>query len=207
MKNYISYLLLLTPFFSIAQDIIKLENPSFEDVPRAGAVPKSWINFGKKSETPPDIQPGSFQVSKNAKHGNTYLGMVVRDNNTNESIGQKLSQPLKAGKRYTLSFFAARSEIYLSQSPTTKKPSNYSVPVKIAFYGCITLDCYNKDLLFRSAVTIENTEWQEYEVELIATQDAEYLIIAIEQNRVNKSFPYNGNLLLDNFSDIVEIVK
>lgn len=207
MKNYIPFLLLLIPFFSIAQDIIKLKNPSFEDIPRAGVVPIGWINFGAKSESPPDIQPGSFQVSKNAKHGNTYVGMVVRDNDTNESIGQKLLQPLKAGKRYTLSFFAARSEMYLSQSPTTKNPSNYSAPVKIAFYGCDKLDCDNKDLLFRSAVTIENTEWQEYEVELIATQDAEYFIIAIEQDRIKKRFPYNGNLLLDDFSDIVEIVN
>ena len=59
--------------------VIKLDSPSFEDVPKDRKPLKGWndVNafFG---ETPPDTQPGSFGVTKPAQNGKTYLGLVDR---------------------------------------------------------------------------------------------------------------------------------
>ncbi|QLH30266.1 MAG: hypothetical protein HWD63_13375 [Candidatus Parvibacillus calidus] len=57
-------------------------------------------------EKPPDVQPsGSWEVRKPANNGDTYLGMVVRENDTWESVSQQLSGTLKKGKTYTFDLF------------------------------------------------------------------------------------------------------
>ena len=50
------------------------------------------------NETPPDIHPGNYWSNTTPpSHGNTYLGMVVRDNETYEGIAQRLNGTLKPG--------------------------------------------------------------------------------------------------------------
>lgn len=81
MKSCVAlFLLLALPFGEmLGQKSIKLENPSFEaDLPSPGKVPSGWVNLGAADQTPPDIQPGYFQVYMSAQDGNTYLGLVVR---------------------------------------------------------------------------------------------------------------------------------
>ena len=71
-----------------SSEIIQLINPSFEDMPRHSKAPRAWSDCGFKGESAPDIQPsGIFSVTKPAADGNTYLGLVVRDNDTWESVG------------------------------------------------------------------------------------------------------------------------
>ena len=73
---------------SIGQPIF-LKNPSFESlVGTHGFLPFGWDNLGEKGETPPDSQPNCFGVTQKPAHGETYLGMVVRENGTTESVGQ-----------------------------------------------------------------------------------------------------------------------
>lgn len=76
---------------------------------------------GHVTESPPDIQPALdnddtplFKVTKESTNGNTYVGMVVRSNETNERIGQRLMSPLMAGTCYQFSIYLAKSERYLS---------------------------------------------------------------------------------------------
>ena len=56
---------------------IHLSNPSFESLPGPSIIPKDWTACNFNDETPPDTQPGSFDVEKSAFHGYTYLGLVV----------------------------------------------------------------------------------------------------------------------------------
>ena len=68
--------------------VIKLLNPSFEDIPRNSRAPMGWTNCGFPAETPPDVHPdpmNQFQVGMTPQNGSTYLGMVVRDNDTWEN--------------------------------------------------------------------------------------------------------------------------
>ncbi|HZV43784.1 MAG TPA: hypothetical protein VFF90_04875, partial [Saprospiraceae bacterium] len=89
---------------AFSQEIIKLQNPSFEDTPRRGgefsSPIKGWQDCGMTrfpGESPPDIHPvpaTAWEVSKDPYDGATYLGMVTRDNDSWESISQALSSPI-----------------------------------------------------------------------------------------------------------------
>ncbi|MEL6925740.1 MAG: hypothetical protein AAFO94_16970, partial [Bacteroidota bacterium] len=106
--------LFLVPFSTEAQqaaagEAIEMYNPSFEDMPRASRQPRGWLNCGWSDESPPDVQPDTtFAVSQEPYHGKTYLGMVTRDNDTWESIGQRLSKELEPGQKHTERITLAR---------------------------------------------------------------------------------------------------
>jgi len=94
---------------------IELENSSIEGEPKAGQLPEGWLSRGTPGYSEPDTQPNAtFGVSKPAKDGNTYIGMVTRADNSFEAITQRLKKPLKAGERYKFSCYLARSDSYLS---------------------------------------------------------------------------------------------
>src|SRR5690606_19877691 len=95
------------PFVQVwSQQIVKLENPSFEDFPQHSRPPTGWTNCGFFDESPPDVQPsGAWGVFWPAMDGNTYLGMVTRENETYESVGQRMNGILWAGTCYQISFF------------------------------------------------------------------------------------------------------
>ena len=137
MKTTLTILFSFCVAFLFAQmDTIHFYNPSFEGNPNEGGairntLPRGWTDCGFRGETAPDVHPvrgGNFSVSKRPAHGRTYIGMVTRDNDTWEQMGQRLTKPLKAGKCYTFSVDLARSETYLSQSRVTGQPSNYINP-------------------------------------------------------------------------------
>jgi outer membrane protein OmpA-like peptidoglycan-associated protein len=188
----------------LAQDgKITLANPSFEDLPRHSHPPREWTDCGFPSESPPDIQPDlTFSVSKPAFHGNTYLGLVVRDNDTWESVGQRLSAPMVKGQCYKFSINLARSEMYLSQSRITNESANYNTPAKLRIYGGFS-PCDKAYLLAESDLII-NYRWLEFNFKL--KPQAAYTHILFEAfYQTPTLFPYNGNILLDNASAIAPI--
>ena len=131
MKILLSLLLLvLVVNLNGQQDTIRLTNPSFEDSPRKGGEHRGilgWydcgiINF--PDETPPDIHPDDFWGNtKQASDGRTYLGMVVRDNDSWESVSQKMSSSMVAGDCYSFSVELSQSSRYLSGSKLQLKIS------------------------------------------------------------------------------------
>jgi hypothetical protein len=120
-----------------AQQMIELKNPSLEDVPASGKTPKSWENWGSPRESDVDIQPGQFDVLYKTYHGKTYVGMVVRDNDTYESIGQNLpyENRLMKGKKYKMSLYLAKALYYNSKSATTGKKDSYEEPAILKIWG------------------------------------------------------------------------
>lgn len=205
------YLLILCCLISsiYAQDIIYLNNPSFEDYPRSGQAPRKWYDCGFRDETPPDIQPALnhsiFGVTKKANHQQTYIGMVVRDNNTWEFISQRLNTNsiLKKNHCYTFSIFLARSPIYSSTSRITNEPANYDTPCIVNIWGGNSNYCHRDELLARSSA-IEHTEWEEYNFSFNPQKDYKYITIEVYYHDSFES-PYNGNVLMDNASNIVKV--
>jgi len=197
-------LVLLSSSLSYAQeDIIRLKNSSFEDLPRAGQAPKNWTSCGFPGETPPDIQPdGTFKVSHSAYDGGTYLGMVVRDNDSWERIGQRLSKPITANQCYSFSIFLCRSPIYESRSQKTNQIANYVRPVKLRVWGGDSY-CAKREQLAETGL-VSNFDWRRFELKFEPTQSHKYILFeAFYETPV--LFPYNGNILLDNASAIVPI--
>ncbi len=184
---------------------IHLDNPSFEDVPRVAQPPQGWYDCGFAGESPPDVQPNAgFEVTKPAVNGSTYLGLVVRDNNTWEAVGQRLHSPLIKGQEYTFTLSICRSESYRSVSRTTNATSNYITPVIVRIWGG-TSYCSKEENLSDSE-PIANTAFRTYTFRIKPTRELTYIMIEAFY-KLPTIFPYNGNVLIDNASDIVPIGK
>lgn len=181
---------------------ILLRNPSFEDMPRNSMVPIGWTDCGWPSETPPDIQPdplNQFRVTMAAQNGNTYIGMVVRDNDTWERIGQELSEPMIGGLCYSFRIHLARSRVYLSQSRVTHQAANYVTPTKLRIHGGYDL-CDRKEIIGETEL-VSNYDWKEYLLKLQPSEDYTHLVFEVFY-RTPVLIPYNGNLLMDNASPL-----
>jgi outer membrane protein OmpA-like peptidoglycan-associated protein len=209
-RTFFSYFLIafcacFAPLFGQKPVTIKLDNPSFEDFPGAAHTPQGWFDCGFAGESPPDVQPsGSFSVNKPAFHGSTYLGMVVRDNNTWEAVGQRLKTPLLKGTTYTFSLYASRSELYMSKSQLSGKDANYITPATVRIHAG-TGYCAKEETLDQTEA-ISVGAWQKFTFKF--TPKATYNYFMIEAfYKVPTLFPYNGNILIDNASDIVPEIK
>lgn len=184
-------------------DPIQLTNPSFEDMPRHSKTPRGWYDCGFDGESPPDIQPsGTFSVVKEAQEGNTYLGMVVRDNDTWEAVSQRLSRPMEKGQCYEFSIYLCRSELYVSTSRITDQTANYTTPAKLRIYG--GFGYCDKQYMLGETSLISGTRWQEYRFKFEPIANYSYIVFEVFY-KTPTLFPYNGNVLLDNASDLVPV--
>jgi outer membrane protein OmpA-like peptidoglycan-associated protein len=189
------------PAFGQKTVTIKLDNPSFEDYPGAAHTPQGWFDCGFAGESAPDVQPsGTFSVNKPAFHGSTYIGMVVRDNNTWEAIGQRLKSPLLKGVTYTFSLYAARSELYMSKSQLTGKDANYITPATVRIWAGSGY-CSKEEMLDETEPVSEGN-WKKFTFKFTPKMTLSYFMIE-GFYKVPTLFPYNGNVLIDNASDIV----
>lgn len=183
--------------------VLLLQNTSFEDVPGFSRPPRGWFYCGEFGETPPDIHPFNalYGVVQAAKDAYTYVGMVVRENNTWEGLSQWLPQPLEAGQCYQFSIYAARSPYYRSVSRVTGEYVNFNRPVILRLWGG-NLHCEKSELLVVSP-SIENTDWQRYVFDFQPNKDYNRLVIEVYYE--SEGVPYNGNILLDQVSPLLPI--
>jgi outer membrane protein OmpA-like peptidoglycan-associated protein len=202
---FIAFCACTLPVFGQKPVVIKLDNPSFEDYPQAAHTPQGWFDCGFAGESAPDVQPsGTFSVNKPAFHGSTYLGMVVRDNNTWEAIGQRLKSPLLKGVTYTFSLYAARSELYMSKSQLTGKDANYITPATVRIWAGSGY-CAKEEMLDETEPVSEGN-WKKFTFKFTPKATLSYFMIE-GFYKVPTLFPYNGNVLVDNASDIVPEIK
>ncbi len=205
----------LLPGILFSQEVIHLKNPSFEDIPRAGGQPffkmdiKGWWDCGTyffRGQTPPDIHPTdgfAWSVDSRPQDGKTYLGMVVRFDDTQESLGQALEKPLEAGNCYSFSVYLSMSDVYLS--PTWRNrdvEENFTTPSVLRIWGGNSF-CDKAELLGQSA-PVDNVNWKPNYFKFSPKFDHRYIIFeAFYETPV--LLPYNGHILVDNCSPITEI--
>ncbi|MFZ1678021.1 MAG: hypothetical protein WAT91_12150, partial [Saprospiraceae bacterium] len=189
-----------------AQEVITLQNPSFEDMPRAGTAYtpaiKGWNDCGLSKfpgETPPDIHPVpviAWEVTKLAIDGQTYLGMVVRYNDTYESLSQALSSPLQGGICYTFSAFLSRSDQYKSATKTSAL-ENFVRPAVLQIWGGNSF-CDKAELLGESPA-VANSDWKLFKFLFHPQQSHKYITIeAFYKTPILEA--YNGHILVDGLS-------
>ncbi len=203
IKQFLLLFILSFPLLLNAQaEIIYLENPSFEDEPRAGWQPNSWIDCGFPGESAPDVQPyGGFGVTQPAQNQNTYLGLVVREHKTWECVSQRLRRPMRQGQCYKFSIYLSRSAQYVS--PTKKEPNrltNFEKGTVLRIYG--GNGPRDRAEMLASTEVIEHTDWRQYKFEF-TPKNGDYQYFFLEAYyKTPTMFYYNGNLLLDNASEI-----
>ncbi len=190
-----------------------LSNGSFEDIARPSAPPRGWTDCGFPNESAPDVQPsGAWEVYRPAYHGYTYLGMVTRENDTWESVGQKLSTSLMAGQCYQFSIWLCSSSEYWSavvpdsiknrEVAATLPEKNFNQAIKLRIWGGAGY-CDKRELLAESR-TVTNTNWEKYTWKIKPTRNLSHIVFEAFY-KTPTLFPYNGNILLDHASDFVQI--
>lgn len=166
---------------------ITVINPSFEDSPSDATMPQGWHACADR--TTPDIMPGYWGVYNEPSDGDTYVGIITRENSTYESFGQRLSQPLEKGQCYRFSIDLAHSDVY----------AGYNRPLQLQiFMG--KEKCDTDQLVFTSEV-VKSTEWATHYIEFKAAKDYQYIILKAFFKE--GKFSYKGNILLDNMTSIV----
>jgi outer membrane protein OmpA-like peptidoglycan-associated protein len=128
--------------------------------------------------------------------------MVVRDNDTYESVSVRLDSVLKAGQCYKFSIHLARAEKYVSQSRTTSQRSNYITPAVLRIWGGSGY-CNERELLAESA-PVNNTSWQINTFEFRPKTNIKSITLSAFY-KTPTFLPYNGNILVDGASPIVRI--
>lgn len=182
---------------------VVLLNPSFEDDPWHSKPPRGWYFCGHPGESPPDVHPaGYFDVDQPPADGDTYVGMVVRDNKTWEALGQRLPQPLTAGQCYRFSVQASRSTYYRSISRVTGRREFFTSPIRLRLWGG-KANCDHAELLAASS-PVEDTTWTTLTFEFQPGEDHHYLILEAFYPDDSASV-YRGNILLDHCSPLLPI--
>lgn len=191
-------------------DTIRLRNPSFEDTPKRGGEAIDgifgWFDCGKinfPAESPPDIHPnGYWENNLPASDKKTYLGMVVRDNGTYESVSVRIDSMLEAGKCYRFTLHLAKADKYISRSRMSNQQANYITPAVLRIWGGSGF-CNEKELLGESA-PVNNTSWQINTFEFRPKTNIRSLTFSAYYKTPTLT-PYNGNILVDGGSAIVRI--
>ena len=211
LKYPLLLLCCIASFIVIAQEAVPivLVNPSFEGTPKEGDIGgemiEGWYDCGFPGETIPDIHPkenSTFKVDSKPFHGNTYIGMVVRDNDTYERISQRLENSLLGGKCYEFSLSLARSLFYESPSRTSSQPVNFTTPAILRIWGGNSI-CDKGQLLDKSEQVI-GSRWLKYDFRLEPERDFQYLILEVFY-KTPTPFSYNGNILMDDASAIIPV--
>jgi len=200
-----------------SQETIRLQNPSFEDMPRKG-VPgmppiKAWHDCGMSkfpSETPPDIHPvfdNAWEVAMDPIDGSSYLGMVTRANDTYESLSQALTSPIQGGTCYSFTAYLARSSKYKSATSKTQQLGsteleNFVRPAVLLIWGG-NYFCDKAELLGESPA-VSNETWKKYKFTFQPQKTHKYITIeAFYKTPILEA--YNGHVLVDGLSDIIPI--
>ncbi len=192
----------------VGQDTVYLTNPSFEDIPRFSNGVRGWKDCGFPGESAPDVQPffgfsrAKWGQSIAAQHGRTYLGMVVRDNDTYERVAQPLQGVVQAGQCYRFEIWICKSNNYISMSHKTQKEENYVQPATLKVWGGNSY-CDRRQL-FGVTETIDNNNWQKYIIEFKAKMNFTFIMLEAFYKTPALTV-YNGNILLDNASNLIPI--
>ncbi len=175
-----------TGFLLASSQHIELANSSFEGEPRDATVPQGWMAC--KEGTTPDILPGYWGVYNEPSDGDTYVGLITRQNNTWESIGQRLTVTLEKGSCYSWSLDLAHSDTY----------SGYNGPLKLRIWVS-KLKCQKDQLIYESPL-IGHLDWQSYQFKF--TPNSDYRYILLEAFHSEEPFEYKGNILIDRLRPI-----
>lgn len=167
----------------------QLVNPSFEGRTGVAVQPVGWPTYGTASS--PDTQPGSWDVTTEASHGNTYISMVCRgysiyDSYLWESCMQRLNNPLIVGETYHYSIDLAHSNTFKADTILFDRPAN------LRLWGMSMTQ--QKELLWESG-SVKNTQWETHYFDVTPTQATEYFILEAYYTEMPK---YCGNILVDN---------
>ena len=184
-KTYLSILFICFSLNNYCQSIY-LTNPSFEGDPSPATVPVGW--HACAPETTPDLLPETWGVITEPAEGETFLGLITRQDGSWESIGQRLSAPIEAKDCYAFTVDLAHSSTY----------SGYNQTLKLRVW-LGTNRCEKTQLIFESPM-IEHLDWKTYPIKFTSKQRSNYIIL--EAFYEEGYFSRKGSILIDNITPL-----
>jgi hypothetical protein len=201
------------------QKTIKFHNPSFEHTAPNTKPPKfkktkndtllylqvgdlplledmGWSACGFENTSPPDVQPGRFGVTAKAAHGKSYISMVTRADKSWEGLSQKLPETLKKDSCYQFSISLMRAPNMASATTKSDSARPFVAACRLAVYGG-RKSCSGNILV--ETAPIQSSKWVRYKLQFKPKEDIKW--IYFEAFYSGKT-PENGNILLDDLSDI-----
>ncbi len=193
MRKLLILLITILFNFQYVQGQIFLNNSSFEGIPMDASVPVGW--FPCTDRTTPDILPGPWGVILEASEGETFVGLITREDGSYESIGQRLKSPLMPNECYLFSLDIGHSNSYAGR--------RYANPLKLRIY--IGPSRASKDQLIYESDFIEEEDWTKVAVKF--TPKSKAYFIRLEAFYAEGPFSYRGNILIDNISSIRRCIR
>ncbi len=188
-----SFFILLFWFFCIGTGFGQIDSPfffvnsSFEGDAQDASVPPGWLI--KKKGSTPDILPGPWGVYTPPYDGDTYLGLITREDNTWEDIFQILPIALDADECYKFSIYLAHSQNYVG----------YKLPVRLRVWACDEKG--NKTQLLATSPLISHSDWKKYDFNFITKRQTKGILFEA-YFAAGVKLKYRGNILLDALSAI-----
>ncbi len=166
---------------------VTLDNSSMEGTPADATMPSGW--FSAAEGTTPDILPGYWGVYNEPFDGETYIGIITRQDGSFESISQRLNDKLIKDACYNMSIHLAHSDNY----------TGYNQPIHLRVWlGSKKNE--RAQLIFKSP-KITHLDWKNYDIEFNPNDDMYYIII--EAHISDNHIPHKGNILIDKISPIL----
>lgn len=187
----------------LAQYRIHINNPSFElDNAKIGVITQGWFNCAEGLTSPPDLhshETSFFSVRDRAAHGNNYISMIARSNNTWEAIGQRLVKQLDKFHIHHIAFRAKHSRSMRVYNVYNHNSERYNQPLRIRMWAGNTPG--SKKEFLGATQALDFKDWTK--VSILFRPSRRYRYICFDAAYVSEDgAPYNGNVLLDRFSPI-----
>lgn len=176
----------------ISQDVL---NGSFEGVaPGPNVQSPPWSTCDPGSASTPDIFPGTWwNVDLPASHGDSYLNLVVKENEVTENIFGQIYPPLQANNCYQISLDLAVTDQFIFDH--WGDTYYFTDPARLSLY--LGNELCSIGTLVHEFNDIINTDWVTYS--FIYTPSTEIYSIYLEADFIGDT-PYYGHILVDNIS-------
>lgn len=178
------YILFIAIFPLALAGQIYLDNPSFEDKPQDATTPHGWWEC--EPGTTPDILPGFWGVKTLPLDGQTYVGMITREDGSFESIGQQIYPPLQTDQCYEMYIHLARSRKYVG----------YTKDIQLNIW-LSNNKCEKGQLIFTSP-EISHRKWKKYPIQFNSEGEFKYILIEVFSKKEGRK----GHILIDAISPI-----
>ena len=184
---------------SISQDTIRLVNHSFELTGHPTPVLAGWKTMGVE----PDVQPGVSGCVLPARDGAHYIGLNAVGEES-KGIGQELNGVLKKDSTYVVSMYLAHSDIYHAARQTKRsvKIVNCDKPASLGVIGLNRAEGLAELMAVTTPVT--DQVWKKHLIYFRPANNGYNEIgFVVLPDGVQRD--WNGNLLLDKVSAIIQI--
>lgn len=193
-----------------------LSNTSFETKTIGQSTNKNktimlaWNDCGiylQSKESPFDIHPKSTGAWANNQFspsdGESYIGLVARENGTRESISQPLLKKLDIDKTYSFNIDITSLDKnfanHRSQNPEFLFDQNLEIQIWLS-----TDPCKQDQLIYSKKIDYRN-EWKTHHVSFKPNKTHTHLMITC--NPIGHFEKVLGNIMIDNIHDFQEIHK